>query len=64
MVLIALFFPIVGIGMIIFALNTTLAWRKFGQSMFDMAAVPAALGGTLGVGLAALGVWLVRATSW
>jgi hypothetical protein len=46
-VLIALFFPIVGIGMIIFALSTTLAWRKFGQSIFDMAAIPAAPGGTL-----------------
>ena len=46
-VLIALFFPIVGVAMIIFALNTTLAWRKFGQSIFEMAAVPAALGGAL-----------------
>jgi hypothetical protein len=46
-VLIALFFPIVGIGMIIFALNTTLTWRKFGQSIFDMAAIPGGLGGTL-----------------
>jgi hypothetical protein len=46
-ILIALLFPIVGIGMIIYALNTTLAWRKFGQSIFEMAAIPAALGSTL-----------------
>ena len=46
-ILIALLFPIVGIGMIFYALNATLAWRKFGQSIFEMAAIPAALGGTL-----------------
>jgi len=46
-ILIALLFPIVGVGMIFYAANATLAWRKFGQSIFEMAAVPAALGGTL-----------------
>jgi len=45
--LIALIFPVIGLAMIYFALNTTLAWRKFGQSIFEMAAVPAAAGGTL-----------------
>jgi hypothetical protein len=45
--LIALIFPVTGLAMIFFALNTTLAWQKFGQSIFDMAAVPAASGGTL-----------------
>jgi hypothetical protein len=45
--LIALVFPVVGLSMIFFALNTTRAWRKFGQSIFEMAAVPAAPGGTL-----------------
>jgi len=45
--LIALIFPVVGLAMIFFALNTTLAWRRFGQSIFEMAAVPAAPGGTL-----------------
>jgi hypothetical protein len=47
LVLMALLFPIIGIGMILFALNTTLAWRRFGQSIFEMAAIPGALGGTL-----------------
>jgi hypothetical protein len=45
--LIALIFPVIGLAMIFFALNTTLAWRKFGRSIFEMAAVPTALGGTL-----------------
>jgi hypothetical protein len=45
--LIAMIFPIIGLAMIFFALNTTFAWRRFGQSIFEMAAVPAAPGGTL-----------------
>jgi len=45
--LIALIFPVVGLALIFFALNTTLAWRKFGQSIFEMATVPTASGGTL-----------------
>jgi hypothetical protein len=45
--LIALIFPVIGLAMFFFALNTTLAWRKFGQSIFEMASIPAALGGTL-----------------
>jgi hypothetical protein len=45
--LIALIFPAIGLAMIYFALNTTLAWRKFGRSIFEMAAIPAAGGGTL-----------------
>ncbi len=46
-VLFVLILPVVGLGMIAFALNTTIAWRKFGQSIFEMAAVPASLGGTV-----------------
>ena len=45
--LIALVFPVIGLGMIVFAFNTTRAWRKFGRSVFEMAAVPAASGGAL-----------------
>jgi hypothetical protein len=45
--LIALIFPVIGLALIYFTLNTTLAWRRFGQSIFEMASVPAAPGGTL-----------------
>jgi hypothetical protein len=45
--LLALIFPVVGIAVLIFAIHATRAWRRFGQSIFEMAAVPAALGGTL-----------------
>src|SRR3974390_2146375 len=45
--LLALIFPVVGLAVLVFAVNTTLAWRRFGQSFFEMAAMPAALGGTL-----------------
>jgi hypothetical protein len=45
--LLALIFPVIGLALIGFALQTTLAWRKFGQSLFEMAALPGALGGTL-----------------
>ena len=45
--LIALIFPLVGLGVLAYAINTTLAWRTFGRSIFEMAAVPAAPGGTL-----------------
>ncbi|MFZ0827607.1 MAG: hypothetical protein WAO02_09320 [Verrucomicrobiia bacterium] len=44
---IALIFPVVGIAVLFYAAKTTLAWRRFGQSSFEMAAVPGALGGTL-----------------
>jgi hypothetical protein len=45
--LIALIFPVIGLAMMFFALNTTRAWRTFGRSIFAMAAVPATPGGTL-----------------
>lgn len=45
--LIALIFPVIGLAIIFFALNTTRAWRKFGGAIFEMAAVPAAPGGAL-----------------
>src|SRR5665213_1214960 len=45
--LIALIFPVIGLAMIFYALNTTRAWRKFGRSIFEMATVPATSGGTL-----------------
>jgi hypothetical protein len=46
-VLIALVFPVIGLAMIFFALNTTRAWRTFSRSFFAMAVIPATPGGTL-----------------
>ncbi|HUA39165.1 MAG TPA: hypothetical protein VMA35_12310 [Candidatus Sulfopaludibacter sp.] len=46
-VLLALIFPLVGVAVLVFAVNTTLAWRRYGQSIFEMAAMPGTLGGTL-----------------
>lgn len=45
--LIALVFPVIGLAIIFFALNTTRVWRKFNRTIFAMAAVPVAPGGTL-----------------
>ncbi len=45
--LIALVFPVIGLALIFFALRTTLAWRRFGKSVFEMKSVPAAVGGAL-----------------
>jgi len=45
--LIALIFPVIGLVVLAFAVNTSLAWRRYGQSVFEMAAMPGALGGTL-----------------
>jgi hypothetical protein len=45
--LVALIFPVIGLAVLVFAANTTLAWRRFGKSSFEMAAMPGALGGTL-----------------
>lgn len=45
--LIALVFPIIGLVLVFFVWRTTLAWRRFRQSVFEMAAVPAAAGGAL-----------------
>ena len=45
--LIALIFPAIGIAIVFFALNTTLAWRRFNRSFFAMTAFPAPSGGAL-----------------
>ena len=45
--LIALIFPLIGLAVLVFAFNTTRAWRRYGKSYFEMAAMPGALGGTL-----------------
>jgi hypothetical protein len=45
--LFALIFPVIGVAMLIFAMRTTLAWRRYSQSVFEPTAVPGALGGAL-----------------
>jgi hypothetical protein len=37
----------ISLALVFFTLNTTRAWRTFNRSIFEMATVPAALGGTL-----------------
>ncbi|MGH8023044.1 MAG: hypothetical protein ACRED1_05665, partial [Limisphaerales bacterium] len=46
-VLAALLFPVIGLAVIFFALRATRAWRRFGRTVFEMAAAPAAAGGAL-----------------
>jgi hypothetical protein len=45
--LFALIFPVIGAAMLVFAAKTTLAWRRYKKSYFEIAAMPGALGGTL-----------------
>jgi hypothetical protein len=45
--LVALLFPIVGVGLLVWALRATLRYRRFGVSQLDLATVPAAVGHSL-----------------
>ena len=46
--LIGLLFPVVGVGLLYWAARATARWKKFGSSVFEMAAVPGVIGGRLG----------------
>jgi len=45
--LIALLFPAVGLGLIVWAVRSFLRWNKYGESTFEMANVPGIVGGPL-----------------
>jgi hypothetical protein len=45
--LVGLLFPLVGLGILIWAIRATWRWRRFGQSTLELAAIPAPLGGQL-----------------
>ena len=45
--LLGLMFPVVGLGLLVWAVRATLRWRKFGASIFEMSAVPGVIGGRL-----------------
>ncbi|MBN2591698.1 MAG: DUF3592 domain-containing protein [Sedimentisphaerales bacterium] len=47
LVLIALIFPIVGLGLAIWVIRNIIAWRKFGDSTFVMETRPGVIGGPL-----------------
>ncbi len=46
-VLLALLFPAVGLGLTAWAVVAVLRWRKYGDSLFEMASVPGVIGGQL-----------------
>ena len=43
----AFLFPAIGVGLLVWAIRTTLRWRKFGHAVFEMSTVPGVLGGVL-----------------
>jgi len=45
--LIGLLFPLVGLGLLVWALRCLLRWLKYGESTFELASVPGVIGGQL-----------------
>ena len=45
--LVALLFPIVGVGLVVWAARSFIQWRKFGESIFEMRTIPGVIGGPL-----------------
>lgn len=47
-ILIALLFPLVGIGLVVWAIRNTIQWRKFGQSYLRLDPFPGSINGQVG----------------
>jgi len=47
LILLALLFPLIGLGLIAWAVRNVVRWRKFGETTFQMAAVPGVVGGAI-----------------
>jgi hypothetical protein len=43
--LVGLVFPLVGLGLLIWAIRATIRWKRFGTSVVEMASVPGVIGG-------------------
>lgn len=50
-------FPVVGVGLLVWAVRATMRWRRFGESVFEMDPVPGVIGGAV-AGRVRLGRWL------
>lgn len=50
-VLVALLFPLAGVGMLLWAIKQTLAWRRFGELYLMLDPVPGSVGGQVGATL-------------
>lgn len=48
LILVALLFPLVGIGLIVWAVRNTIQWRKFGQSYLALNPFPGSINGQVG----------------
>ncbi len=46
--LLGLLFPLVGVGLLVWAIRETLEWKTFGQSILHMNSVPGVIGGEIG----------------
>jgi hypothetical protein len=46
--LIGLLFPLIGLGILVYAVHASLEWQRYRETIFQMSSVPGVIGGTLG----------------